>query len=380
MHVIDWYPTICEMVGITATPDLDGQSFYRVITDGDYTADEHRWLLLDYNSDHCEEGEFCGALRWDEWKLISVPSANVYDDAVYDATDLCEFTWCSNMDTDYYSLNSTTTTSVYCPNVDMSTQHWNTSISSNMWGECAFNGKPCLFNMLNDPCEFHDKYSRENGVYTVMLQKALEYVYYAKEALRILNAPDDPSDIIRNGFWSPWKNTSDMIMFTNTTEIPTWIPTQIPTNFPTAEPIEFLHSTEMEETEHPTMYPTPSPTPHPTPAPVITLAPSDGPTLQPTFIPTKDPTLEPTVQPSKAPTTIRATEVPSKDESFMSTFYTATILSIVGVLCGVCAFYWYARQRNASKSRHRRLEDSLKGIEFRKVLRKPGGGEYAGLL
>lgn len=106
------------------------------------------------------------------------------------------------------------------------------------------------------------------------------------------------------------------------------------------------------------------PTTHHTPAPGITMTPTNEPTREPTFILTEDPTLEPTVEPSKAPITIRATEVPSKDDSFMSAFYTAMILSILGIICGICVVYCYTTRRDAIESRHLRLEDSVRGTEL----------------
>ena len=75
------------------------------------------------------------------------------------------------------------------------------------------------------------------------------------------------------------------------------------------------------------------------------------------------------------------TEVPQKQASFMTGFYLVAISSILGCGCFVFAFICYKKRKNQNKMRHRRLQDSLKGIELRSIAQKPrGGGEYSGLL
>merc|ERR550525_1755883 len=117
----------------------------------------------------------------------------------------------------------------------------------------------------------------------------------------------------------------------------------------------------------------------PTTEPSPTIEPTLNPTLDPTPSPTPHPTIAPTLEPTME-TTVLVTEVPSRDKSYIATFYVVVISILVLFVCVFGFIYWYKTRRDASMSRHRRLEDALRGIEFRKVFKKPSGGEYSGLL
>lgn len=100
--------------------------------------------------------------------------------------------------------------------------------------------------------------------------------------------------------------------------------------------------------------------------------------MEPTLIPTLEPTLNPTHSPTHNPTTHLATEVPSKQNDFMRNFMIITILIIFITAFGCIGCY--CQRNDKKKSRHRRLEDALRGIEIKSIGKRKSGGEYSGLL
>eukprot|EP01083_Nonionella_stella_P157385 510957_1 len=126
-----------------------------------------------------------------------------------------------------------------------------------------------------------------------------------------------------------------------------------------------------------TRSPSLSPTQKPTSSPV-TRPPTRRPSTS-TLFPTDAPTFAPTISPTAKRV---VTEVLSKGKNeYMTGFYMVSILLIAGCLCVVCICVCYQRSKSRNTTRHRRLQDAIKGIELRTIIqRPPGGGEYSGLL
>merc|ERR1719384_88029 len=69
MHITDWYPTLCDIAGITPTNrrTLDGYSMLNVIQNEDAKS-ERTEILLNIDP-YCQQ--FCGGIIMNEWKLIT---------------------------------------------------------------------------------------------------------------------------------------------------------------------------------------------------------------------------------------------------------------------------------------------------------------------
>ena len=147
MHITDIYPTIMDIVNITASNSsiMDGKSFFNVIQDSNATSMRDE-TVLNIDPVNCDNTMgICGGIRIGDWKLVI--GNQVARLSTPDITnDFGISGWVSNMDQTYYQLASDTITgqaSVQC-DVNTATQNWN---ATNVGDKCPFNGKPCLFNI-----------------------------------------------------------------------------------------------------------------------------------------------------------------------------------------------------------------------------------------
>ncbi|ETO10084.1 hypothetical protein RFI_27294 [Reticulomyxa filosa] len=183
MHVTDWLPTLCEWVGVAPTnPEiLDGQSQYEMIQ---YGKPSPRIEIL-HNIDpvDCEE-IICGGLRYQQWKFVigtEVMSTSVDDSGWVPLSD----------------ANETH------PTVQCNGKQPVFNASSEL---CPFNGKGCLFDIINDPCEYKDLSLEYPDIYDFMLQRLILYNRSMVTPLFLLypSQPDQANPALFGNFWSPW--------------------------------------------------------------------------------------------------------------------------------------------------------------------------------
>eukprot|EP01084_Bolivina_argentea_P003676 6916_1 len=197
MHITDWYPTFCDIIGIEPTNKsiLDGYSQLDNIQNGETDIYAPRSEIL-HNIDpiNCPIKQFdiCGGIRMKNWKLVigsevTMPSPGWYplDDVNQNYTTI----QCSNNDGNYN----------YPP------------LQNN---ECPFNGKACLFDIVNDPCEYYDESQNESAIYKQLYDRLLYYNSTMVTPLQLLYPVNSTAANPDNfgGFWSPWINITN---FTN---------------------------------------------------------------------------------------------------------------------------------------------------------------------
>lgn len=65
--------------------------------------------------------------------------------------------------------------------------------------------KPCLFNLKDDPCEFHDLSERFPIIYEIMLRRLNEYRKNMAKPRMVTYRDPEANPKKRNGVWLPWK-------------------------------------------------------------------------------------------------------------------------------------------------------------------------------
>ena len=189
MHSTDWLPTLCEVVGLTPSNEsvLDGFSQLSVIQNGSTSLRTE--ILHNLDPINCTT-EICGAIRMNEWKLVIGREVEAKG---------CTGSWCYT----FQILNGSqyNDTTVQCggngpPKPD--------------YKKCPYNGKACLFNIENDPCEYQDVADENQDIAKKLYDRLVYYNSTMVTPLWLLNfeEPDaaDPDNF--GGFWTPWKNSS----------------------------------------------------------------------------------------------------------------------------------------------------------------------------
>eukprot|EP01084_Bolivina_argentea_P274854 468609_1 len=197
IHITDFYPTIMDIVNITATDnnELDGKSFINILQNKNGKSLRNE-TLLNIDPVNCNNSyNVCGAIRIGDWKLIIGNIGN----QVTKLDNICDGTWCSNTDHSYLELiqlsqltnkgnksiqcNFSTTTE----NIIQSWQNRNILLN-----QCPFNGEPCLFNITNDPCEFFDMKTQYPHILNQTIKRLQYYMTQTVTPLNILNTPINP--------------------------------------------------------------------------------------------------------------------------------------------------------------------------------------------
>eukprot|EP01083_Nonionella_stella_P068858 183142_1 len=198
MHITDWYPTLCDIVGIKPSNAslLDGYSQWSNIQKGEtdvYTPRTEILHNIDMQGCHLP---VCGAIRMKQYKLV-------VGQEVIDTANVCRTGWCP---LDDVNQNDTT---VQCT-ADGNYNYPNISKLIHN-ASCPYNGEPCLYDIVNDPCEYYDIKYDHADVYHMLYNRLLYYNATAVEPLNVLfpqnTSAADPQKL--GGFWGPWVDDSD---------------------------------------------------------------------------------------------------------------------------------------------------------------------------
>lgn len=210
MHVTDWLPTLLSIVGAEPTGQLplDGYDQSLNIINGEMDIYHPREEILhnvllhgDLSSDGTTSScyaEFCGAIRWRDFKLIlGTDSAMKYSDDT-----LCANSWCEIAEPEVASESQH---SVMCSigNEDSNYQYPDIAADS-----CLFNNNPCLFNVMSDPCEWIDL-RKENREVVDMLTRKLKQYNDTQTFPLYRQYPENATmanPAYLEGFWGPWQN------------------------------------------------------------------------------------------------------------------------------------------------------------------------------
>eukprot|EP01084_Bolivina_argentea_P003679 6921_1 len=189
IHSTDWLPTICEVVGKKPTNEsiLDGMSMFNVIQNN---AKSTRTEIL-HNIDpiNCMV-ELCGAIRMNEWKLVVGQEV--------DTQDLCFTGWCYTYE--IHNGSSYNETTIQC----------GSNPPAQNYSACPYNGKPCLYNIELDPCEYHDVSAENKYVFNQLYDRLKYYNSTMVPPLQVGNKDEKSQANPQNfgDFWTPWHNSS----------------------------------------------------------------------------------------------------------------------------------------------------------------------------
>ena len=193
MHVTDWLPTLAKLAGFTPYTTylndqdgaLDGVDQSDLILNTNGGKSKRDTILHNINPVNCSL-EICGAIRYNEWKLVIGQEV-----AKRGASGF------------WNPLNDGA-------NENYPTVKCNGKQPDKNYTICPFNGKGCLFNIAQDPCEYHDLSQENEQTYNMMYQKLLEFNKTMVTPLNLIYFPDpngaDPQK--HGGFWGPWINGS----------------------------------------------------------------------------------------------------------------------------------------------------------------------------
>ena len=191
---------MCDIAGIAPSNKtiLDGYSQRDNIYKGESDIYEPRQEIL-HNIDPvgCPKNiTVCGGIRMKQYKLV-------VGQEVIDTSDLCRSGWCPLNDT---NQNDTT---VQCSKSNGNYDYPKLT-QKYIESHCPFNDEPCVYDIVNDPCEYYDIKDNNTDIYHQLMQKLLDYNATMVPSLKPLNPPQDEAANPANfgGFWTPWINAS----------------------------------------------------------------------------------------------------------------------------------------------------------------------------
>jgi len=195
MHITDWYPTLCSFADVIPNDVhlLDGFDQSGNLMVGESDLYEPRQEIL-HNVDpiHCNE-VVCGAVRWKNWKLVIGKEVS---DVLYPMRS----TWMVPHGVDPDS------STIQCNPNDANAKYPDYHLNNFMKTTCPYNGGRCLYNILSDPCEWHDVSVKYPEIADAMWDKLLYYNTTMKTPLNTIYGTNvtaaDPAAL--DGFWGPW--------------------------------------------------------------------------------------------------------------------------------------------------------------------------------
>ena len=150
----------------------------------------------------------CGGLRMNQYKIV-------VGQEVTDINDICRSTWCQLNDT-----NQTETTVQCVKNGDGNNYDYPIVNETYIQNNCPYNGEVCLYDIVNDPCEWYDIKDQQPTIYEQLYQRLLQYNVTQAYPLNLLYPENDtaanPQNPGMGGFWGPWVNNTN---FTNKIEL-----------------------------------------------------------------------------------------------------------------------------------------------------------------
>jgi len=204
MHVTDWLPTLCAFAGIEPQGQLplDGHDQSSNIMDGVvdvYAPREEILLNVNYYQVLQSDGvssacydDLCGAVRWKDYKLIIGSN----DQMRFSDDTLCANSWC-----DLDSSESVSSHTIQCDADNDNYQFPDIDGDS-----CLYNGAACLYNVIEDPCEWREIGHEEPEIFTFLNQKMMDYnatqassLYRGNPEIPILADPEN-----NGGYWGPF--------------------------------------------------------------------------------------------------------------------------------------------------------------------------------
>ena len=220
MQIFDWLPTLLSAAGynMSSLPDnIDGMDFWRTLS----TKESHspRTEML-HNIDRKQI-----ALRVQEWKLIGGPESydgwykpgqktvdengNLVQEASEDEVIMME-----------KSRLKRAPEHLYKSSIDDILQRMGRSYvphpvvvncgekPANASTNCKPNTKPCLFNIVKDPCEYNNVADLYPDIVAGLMQRLAAY---NATAVPPRNKPSDPQGypIHHGGIWKPWINKTE---------------------------------------------------------------------------------------------------------------------------------------------------------------------------
>lgn len=191
-HITDWYPTFCDMVGITPSNHtiLDGYSQLNNIQKGVENGNIYsprQEILHNIDPVDCNL-TICGSSRMKQYKIVAGKE-------VWDINTICRSTWCPLNDT-----NQTFTTVQCVNNGNQNNYDYPIVNSTYINNNCPYNGEFCMYDIVNDPCEWYDIKNNQQSIFGEMYNKLLMY-----NSTMVADA--NPANW--GGFWSPWVNNSN---------------------------------------------------------------------------------------------------------------------------------------------------------------------------
>ena len=202
MHVTDWLPTLLSIAGTVPSAEVDGYDQSDNLINGEddvYSPREEILLNVNYHqvtqSDNVSSAcynDFCGAIRWRDYKLVIGSNDQMrFSD---ESTILCVNGWCDNADTG----SSVSSHSVQC-----SSEGDNYAYPELAGDGCLYNGAACLFNIVDDPCEWTDIGGTEEDIFNALHDKIAGYnVTQVKSLYR--EHPENPIDADPSKFDNFW--------------------------------------------------------------------------------------------------------------------------------------------------------------------------------
>eukprot|EP01084_Bolivina_argentea_P263957 446958_1 len=189
MHSTDWLPTICDMVGVIPSNKsiLDGFSMKHVIQNNNKSPRTE--ILHNIDPVNCHV-DICGSIRINEWKL------SVGNEVEGKG---CISGWCYT----YGIMNGSNydNTTVKCGSNHVPIQNYSAA---------PYNGKPVLYNIIEDPCEYNNVAEENMDVVNQLYQRLAYYNSTQVTPLQLLNPPEPnlANPVNFNGFWTSWRNSS----------------------------------------------------------------------------------------------------------------------------------------------------------------------------
>ncbi|XP_077994621.1 arylsulfatase I-like [Glandiceps talaboti] len=185
IHVCDWLPTVYHLAGGNSSSlpgNLDGYNLWPTLSRGEPSPRKEILHNIDPN-------EGTAALRVDEFKLIIGEAYSGH--------------WSGWYKPEEFTAEANKTVDPKAAVVNCGVKPANASTN------CKPQKKPCLYNIIDDPCEFYNLADQYPVIVDMMVDRIAEY---NATAVTPQNTPEDPkSDPKFHGYaWVPWINLTDI--------------------------------------------------------------------------------------------------------------------------------------------------------------------------
>ena len=194
-HCTDWLPTFVSIAGGEVETKIDGYDIWNTLQNETPSPRKEVLINIDRKQAALRVGDWKiiegQGKKWSGWYPAQKSNNHRLKDAVQDFENkIIELD--KNLDSNEVNLYFASSMTVQCGPVPATPEYCNKA--------------PCLFNIKEDPCEFHDLSKKEPVILENMIKRMAEYkkTMVAPRNNKTVDPMSNPK--LHNGVWMPWRS------------------------------------------------------------------------------------------------------------------------------------------------------------------------------